>query len=50
MLTPVDLQQKKFAHGMGYAKKDVDAFFEHHLGAYREHFQSLLDRFPDFFI
>ena len=29
---------------------DVDAFFEHHLGAYREHFQSLLDRFPDFFI
>ena len=29
---------------------DVDEFFEHHLGAYREHFQSLLDRFPDFFV
>ena len=26
MLTPVDLQQKKFTHGMGYARKDVDAF------------------------
>ena len=29
---------------------DVDEFFEHHLGAYREHFQSLLARFPDFFV
>lgn len=26
MLTPVDLQQKKFQHGMGYTKKDVDSF------------------------
>ena len=29
---------------------DVEDFFEHHLGAYREHFQSLLEKFPDFFI
>lgn len=29
---------------------DVEDFFEHHLGAYREHFQNLMDQFPDFFI
>ena len=28
MLTPVDLQQKKFKQGMGYARKDVDSFFD----------------------
>lgn len=28
MLTPVDIQQKKFRTGLGYEKKDVNAFFE----------------------
>lgn len=27
MLTPVDLQQKKFSAGLGYAKSDVDEFY-----------------------
>ena len=29
---------------------DVEAFFDHHLGAYRENFQGLLEKFPDFFV
>ena len=29
---------------------DAEAFFDHHLGAYRENFQSLLEKFPDFFV
>ncbi|MBQ9609962.1 MAG: DivIVA domain-containing protein [Lachnospiraceae bacterium] len=28
MLTPVDIQQKKFRNGLGYEKKDVNTFFE----------------------
>ncbi len=28
MLTPVDIQQKKFRTGLGYEKKDVNAFFD----------------------
>ena len=40
MLTPVDLQQKKFAHGMGYAKKDVDAFFDKVVLSYTELYKS----------
>ena len=31
MLTPVDIQQKKFHVGLGYDKKDVNTFFESHL-------------------
>ena len=29
---------------------DVEALFEHHLGMYRENFQKILERFPDFFV
>lgn len=43
MLTPVDLQQKKFAHGMGYAKKDVDAFFDIVVLSYTELYKSNAD-------
>lgn len=43
MLTPVDLQQKKFAHGMGYAKKDVDAFFDKVVLSYTELYKSNAD-------
>ena len=28
MLTPVDIQQKRFKSGLGFDKKDVNAFFE----------------------
>lgn len=40
MLTPVDLQQKKFQHGMGYTKKDVDAFFDIVVLSYTELYKS----------
>ena len=40
MLTPVDLQQKKFTHGMGYARKDVDAFFDIVVLSYTELYKS----------
>lgn len=40
MLTPVDLQQKKFQHGMGYTKKDVDAFFDMVSLSYNELYKS----------
>lgn len=43
MLTPVDLQQKKFAHGMGYTKKDVDAFFDKVVVSYTELYKSNAD-------
>ena len=43
MLTPVDLQQKKFSHGMGYAKKDVDAFFDIVVLSYTELYKSNAD-------
>jgi cell division initiation protein len=43
MLTPVDLQQKKFAHGMGYTKKDVDAFFDIVVLSYTELYKSNAD-------
>ena len=43
MLTPVDLQQKKFSHGMGYAKKDVDAFFDKVVLSYTELYKSNAD-------
>ena len=40
MLTPVDLQQKKFQHGMGYTKKDVDSFFDIVIMSYTELYKS----------
>ena len=40
MLTPVDLQQKKFQHGMGYTKKDVDSFFDIVVMSYTELYKS----------
>ncbi len=40
MLTPVDLQQKKFQAGMGYSKKDVDAFFDMVVLSYTELYKS----------
>ena len=40
MLTPVDLQQKKFQHGMGYTKKDVDSFFDIVILSYTELYKS----------
>lgn len=40
MLTPVDLQQKKFQHGMGYTKKDVDTFFDMVSLSYNELYKS----------
>jgi cell division initiation protein len=43
MLTPVDLQQKKFQHGMGYTKKDVDSFFDIVVMSYTELYKSNAD-------
>lgn len=43
MLTPVDIQQKKFQHGMGYTKKDVDAFFDIVSHSYNELYKSNAD-------
>lgn len=40
MLTPVDLQQKKFKQGMGYTKKDVDSFFDIVIMSYTELYKS----------
>lgn len=40
MLTPVDLQQKKFQTGMGYSKKDVDSFFDIVVMSYNELYKS----------
>lgn len=40
MLTPVDLQQKKFQTGVGYAKKDVDSFFDMVAMSYSELYKS----------
>ncbi len=40
MLTPVDLQQKKFQLGPGYMKKDVDAFFTEVVSSYTELYKS----------
>ena len=36
MLTPVDIQQKKFHIGLGYEKKDVNAFFDEVTRNYEE--------------
>ncbi len=40
MLTPVDIQQKKFHIGLGYDKKDVNAFFEEVVASYEELYRS----------
>lgn len=40
MLTPVDIQQKHFKSGLGYDKKDVNAFFEEVLKSYSELYKS----------
>ena len=40
MLTPVDIQQKKFKAGLGYDKKDVQAFFEEVAASYVELYRS----------
>lgn len=40
MLTPVDLQQKKFKQGMGYARKDVDSFFDIVVHSYTDLYKS----------
>lgn len=40
MLTPVDIQQKKFHAGLGYDKKDVNTFFESVAQSYEELYRS----------
>ena len=40
LLTPVDIQQKHFKSGLGYDKKDVNAFFEEVLKSYSELYKS----------
>ena len=40
MLTPVDIQQKKFRTGLGYEKKDVNAFFEVVADSYEKLYRS----------
>lgn len=40
MLTPVDIQQKKFHAGLGYDKKDVNSFFESVAESYEELYRS----------
>lgn len=43
MLTPVDIQQKKFHVGLGYDKKDVNTFFEEVCKSYEELYRSNAD-------
>ena len=43
MLTPVDLQQKKFKTGMGYSKQDVDSFFDIVVHSYNDLYKSNAD-------
>lgn len=40
MLTPVDIQQKKFHVGLGYDKKDVNTFFESVAESYEQLYRS----------
>lgn len=40
MLTPVDIQQKKFHTGIGYDKKDVNTFFESVAESYEQLYRS----------
>ena len=40
MLTPLDVQQKKFKPGLGYDKKDVQAFFDEVSKSYGELYRS----------
>ena len=40
MLTPVDIQQKKFKVGIGFEKKDVSSFFEEVAKSYEELYRS----------
>ena len=43
MLTPVDIQQKRFHLGIGYDKKDVNAFFEQVVESYEQLYRSNAD-------
>lgn len=43
MLTPVDIQQKKFKNGLGYDKKDVNTFFQEVSKSYEELYRSNAD-------
>ncbi len=43
MLTPVDIQQKKFKGGLGYNKDDVNTFFEEVHRSYEELYRSNAD-------
>ncbi len=43
MLTPVDIQQKKFHVGLGYDKKDVNTFFEEVVKSYEQLYRSNAD-------
>lgn len=43
MLTPVDIQQKRFHVGLGYDKKDVNTFFEEVAKSYEELYRSNAD-------
>lgn len=40
MLTPMDIQQKKFHIGLGYDKKDVNSFFEEVVASFEELYRS----------
>ena len=40
MLTPLDIQQKKFKAGLGFDKKDVQAFFDEVSKSYGELYRS----------
>ncbi len=43
MLTPVDIQQKKFHVGLGYDKKDVNTFFDEVVESYEQLYRSNAD-------
>lgn len=43
MLTPVDIQQKKFHAGIGYDKKDVNDFFKDVIESYEQLYRSNAD-------
>ncbi len=43
MLTPIDIQQKKFKSGFGYKKKDVDAFMSALIESYEYLYRDNID-------
>lgn len=44
MLTPIDLQKKSFKSGIGYDKRDVDAFFAEVTGEYERMYKENMEQ------